>query len=225
MIRFLRIYPKCFVASLLALCINSAVGQSLSVEFTDSEGNAISDVVVEVLLPENLQAEYRIDADVLVDQVDKEFVPHVSTVVKGHEVGFPNSDEILHHVYSFSPINSFNIPLYGKGEQSDFSQEFLSTGVVEIGCNIHDWMLAYIYVAETSLTAVSDELGKAVINSIPEGEYELRIWHPRLPNKAEAMANSATFNATEQTELQLTLPLQRDRRIRRAPSANRTRYR
>ena len=143
--------------------------QSLSVQLNDGEGNPISDAVIEILLPDEIRSEYQPGADATVDQLDKEFVPNISAIVSGNSIFFPNSDDILHHVYSFSPTVSFNIPLYGKGNSDQYSQTFNSVGVVEIGCNVHDWMLAYIYVTETSLSAISDDNGIAILETVPSG--------------------------------------------------------
>lgn len=203
----------------------SSYGQSLNVQLNDVDGEAIGEAVIEILLPEQMRSMYQSSADIIVDQADKEFVPNVSTVVVGNRVSFPNSDDILHHVYSFSSINTFNIPLFGKSNQDDYSQVFETAGVVEIGCNIHDWMLAYVYVAESSLNSISSEEGQAVLENIPSGTFELRIWHPRLREDDIAITQTIELVNGEQLNLDFTLELQRDRRIRRAPSSNRTRYR
>ncbi|MFK7862688.1 MAG: hypothetical protein AB8B95_00530 [Pseudohongiellaceae bacterium] len=201
------------------------VAQSLSVLLQDDEGNPIDQAVVEILLPENLRSEFAQLADIKVDQLDKEFVPHVSTVVAGSRVSFPNSDDILHHVYSFSPLNTFNIPLYGKDQQAEYSQAFNDSGVIEIGCNIHDWMLAYVYVAETVLHGASDESGFVKLSNLPAGEFQLRVWHSRLDEEDVLSTRTIALNQGEITEMEITLELQRDRRVRRAPSSSRSRYR
>lgn len=202
-----------------------ALSQSLSVSLVDSESNPIADAVIEILIPQELKSQYQDAINSRVDQIDKEFVPHVSTVVAGNYVSFPNSDDILHHVYSFSPINTFNIPLFGKEDSDRFQQSFESTGVIEIGCNIHDWMLAYIYVAESTLTAVSDESGQAIISEVPVGQFEVRVWHSRLAGDDVGMMRQMVFVDGQDTVEEVVLELKRDRRVRRAPSANRNRYR
>lgn len=203
----------------------SSSAQSVSLLLQDGEGNPIEHGVVEILLPENLRAAFQNSVDVEVDQLDKEFVPHVSSVVAGNRVSFPNSDDILHHVYSFSSLKTFNIPLYGKDQQEKYSEAFNESGVVEIGCNIHDWMLAYIYVAETSLNAVSDDSGLVELRGLPAGEFQLRIWHPRLAEEDVARTRTLELVQGQVLNLEITLQLQRDRRVRRAPSSNRSRYR
>lgn len=220
-----RVRLKLLVGLLLSFASISGHAQRLSVQLNDGEGNPVNGAVIEIFLPEEMRAAYRPSVGTEVDQLDKEFAPHVSTVVVGNSVMFPNSDDILHHVYSFSPISTFNIPLYGKGTQDDYNQVFDTVGVIEIGCNIHDWMLAYIYVSETSLNSISDDSGQAILEAIPTGTFELRIWHPRLAEQDVAMTHTIEFVEGEETILDYTLELQRDRRIRRAPSSSRTRYR
>lgn len=210
--------------------IPAASAAELRISIQDAEaGGPLVDAVIEVLLPPDLQASHTQPADVSVDQQQKEFVPNVSVISRGSRVNFPNSDDILHHVYSFSSPNVFELPLYGNGQNVDYYEPFEQPGVVELGCNIHDWMLGYIYVAETSLAARTDETGEAVIQGIPAGEFQVRVWHPRAAGDSEGQAHALLqtliFSDAEPTRLRLALPLERDNRLRRAPSAGRTRYR
>jgi len=209
---------------ILFLIATSSYGQHLEVTLVDASGAAIEDAVIEVVLPAAIAAQHATISEGTIDQVDKEFVPTITTVVAGSRIHFPNSDDILHHVYSFSPIDTFDIPLYGNDVAARFVEEFPLAGVVEIGCNIHDWMLAYIYVAESSKVAISNDAGIARIENLPAGTYPVRVWHARLPRGTDYHMETVTVqNAT--VELQVSLDLERDRRIRRAPSANSKRYR
>lgn len=211
-----------FLCSFIA---TNAYSAELHVSVSDEQGEALENAIVEVILPEQLKTQFDGNQGVLVDQIDKEFVPTVSIVVQGSRVSFPNSDDILHHVYSFSSAKTFNIPLYGKGESEALDESFLEAGVVEIGCNIHDWMLAYLYVAESTMVAVSNADGVAAIDGLPEGDYRVKVWHPRLPVNAEEQIISASLSDGSVSRVSTSLQLERDRRLRRAPSANRQRYR
>lgn len=198
----------------------------LRITLQDSDSGApLDDAVVEVLLPEQLQAMHLITADASVDQQQKEFVANVTLLTRGSRANFPNSDDILHHVYSFSPPKVFELPLYGSGQNIDYYELFDQPGVVELGCNIHDWMLGYIYVSETNLAAKTDVTGQAVIINIPEGEYEVRIWHPRADVDGPGMTQQISFSDAQTARLQLALTLERDNRLRRAPNATRRSYR
>lgn len=210
---------------LLVFMVPGVAAQELQLTLRSTEGEAVAGAVAEILLPESLAGQYQEQRRVEIDQVNKEFVPTITTIVAGSDVSFPNSDNILHHVYSFSAAKTFNIPLYGKGENDDYFETFAQTGIVEIGCNIHDWMLAYIYIGESNLMAVSDEDGNLRLAGLPEGEFQLRLWHDRLDAENNMQLHQLQLTAGQTTRLELELELQRDRRLRRAPSANRSRYR
>jgi plastocyanin len=111
------------------------------------------------------------------DQVQKQFVPHVLPVVIGTAVTFPNHDQIHHHVYSFSRTKTFELPLY-KGENAA-PVTFDQLGVAKIGCNIHDWMDAVIVVVPTPYYALTDETGLFVMRDLPPGRYGIVVWHER----------------------------------------------
>ena len=113
----------------------------------------------------------------IVDQVNKEFTPRVSVIQKGSLVRFPNSDNIRHHVYSFSEANRFELKLYS-GEPSE-PVRFDREGIVVLGCNIHDWMVAYIVVVNSPYHVVQQSNAEAALN-VPPGSYQLVLWHPDL---------------------------------------------
>jgi len=96
----------------------------------------------------------------------------------GTAVNFPNRDRMQHHVYSFSPARKFEIKLYyGKpSEPIVFDQP----GVVVLGCNIHDQMVAWVVVVDTPLWARSNAGGHARIDGVPAGSYQLNVWHSTL---------------------------------------------
>ncbi len=111
----------------------------------------------------------------IMDQVHKQFVPHVLAVAVGTKVYFPNHDQIHHHVYSFSRTKTFEIPLY-KGETAP-PVLFDRVGAVKVGCNIHDWMSAIIVVVPTPYYATTDTTGAFVISDLPAGSYAVACWH------------------------------------------------
>lgn len=110
-------------------------------------------------------------------QHDREFVPYLTVVQTGAAVSFPNQDPVQHHVYSFSKAKKFEIKLYaGDGPEPIV---FDQPGVVTMGCNIHDWMLGYVFVVDTPWFGRSDAKGSVQVDAVEDGEYEVGIWHPR----------------------------------------------
>jgi plastocyanin len=114
-----------------------------------------------------------------IDQRNETFIPLVTILPKGGHVLFANNDQTTHQVYSFSAVKQFEITL-GRGERSP-PIGFDATGVAALGCNIHDHMIAYVYVAESPWTALTGANGQAVFSDVPRGGYQARLWHPQFP--------------------------------------------
>ncbi|MGE8500488.1 MAG: methylamine utilization protein [Pseudomonas sp.] len=115
----------------------------------------------------------------VMDQKAQQFVPNVLAVRTGTAVSFPNSDDIRHHVYSFSVAKRFELRLY-QGTPSE-PVVFDKPGLVVLGCNIHDWMVGYVYVTDDPWFAVSDEQGRIRFEGLPAGRYAVSLWHPNVP--------------------------------------------
>ncbi len=148
-----------------------------------------------------------------IDQVDKEFIPEVSVFPVNSRVFFPNSDNIRHHVYSLSMAKMFELPLY-LGTPSN-PVIFDKAGVVVLGCNIHDWMIAYVYVTDTPYYAITDTGGKARIEGLVDERYNIVVWHPRKKDGKED-AGPSTVTAGE-TGIRYTIKLKPPMHIRRSP--------
>ncbi|MBM76383.1 MAG: methylamine utilization protein [Proteobacteria bacterium] len=154
-----------------------SISLAYNVHVVDKSGAPIQDAYVE-LIPKKEPATVQPKDKVIIDQVDKEFVPMVSAVPVGTTVFFPNSDNIQHQIYSFSSAKNFDLPLYGSNDVN--SIVFDNVGVVSMGCNIHDWMLAYVYIYESVYFKSTNSEGLAIFDDIPDAEYTLRVWSPRL---------------------------------------------
>ena len=123
---------------------------------------------------------------VTIAQRDRELVPYVTVAQTNTPIEFPNQDPFKHHLYSFSPAKTFEIKLYaGKPAKPVV---FDKPGEVALGCNIHDWMEAYVYVVDTPYFAKTDATGHARIAGVPPGSYRLKWWHPRLKRAVSARA-------------------------------------
>ena len=158
----------------------------------------------------------------VIDQRDKQFVPYVTALQAGTAVMFPNSDNIRHHVYSFSPAKKFELPLYS-GVPAE-PVVFDKIGFVTLGCNIHDWMVAYVAVLPTPYFQLTGNDGRAVLKDLAPGHYILQAWHPGLKGPPEALAQKVDVGGATK-ELLFTLPLKPDVRAKRAPGLTTGGYR
>lgn len=114
----------------------------------------------------------------VVDQVDLTFVPDVIVVPVGSSISFPNSDAVSHQVYSFSSAQRFQLPLY-RGKPYP-PVVFSQPGVITLGCNIHDNMVAYVIVTAAPLYGRTDKQGGWNKANLPNGRYRVHVWHPLL---------------------------------------------
>jgi plastocyanin len=199
--RWLSVLLLCCAAP---LC-NAATG--VSGQVTAADGKPIANAVVFVDAPPVAQ---KAAAAQIVDQVEKAFVPGMLPIVVGTWVRFPNHDQIHHHVYSFSPTKTFELPLY-KGDAAA-PVLFDKVGVVRIGCNIHDWMSGIIVVLPSTQFGVTDAEGRFRLDNLPAGDYRLEAWHARSKAKPDQTAQVAHVAADEVTmNFQLTLTPERPR--------------
>src|SRR5438046_2318822 len=112
----------------------------------------------------------------VVTQKDATFKPHVLPVVIGTTVSWPNQDEILHNVYSFSETKQFDLGLY-KNEVKTVN--FDKSGRVDVFCSIHSKMHCVILVLENPYFATTDAKGGFTITNVPPGIYRVKAPHPR----------------------------------------------
>jgi plastocyanin len=140
----------------------------------------------------------------IMDQVNLAFVPDVLVIPVHSTVQFPNSDAVSHQVYSFSSARRFQLPLY-RGKPYPPVQ-FDQPGVITLGCNIHDNMLAYIVVTAAAHFGRADERGTWTVD-VPAGRYRVRIWHPLLNEPAELLQVVEVGGERTTTEFRLSKSL------------------
>ncbi len=182
---------------------------SLEAFVRDDGGRAVADAVVSLVAAGAPAAPPRPGSAVM-DQQNKTFVPHVLTVPVGTPVTFPNRDNIRHHVYSFSAAKRFELPLYIGTPAAPVV--FDTPGVVVLGCNIHDWMVGYVYVSATPYFAKTGADGRVLLGDVPPGAYEARVWHPRLRVEADKTGKAVTLADGDPGRLEFVVSLKPDRR-------------
>jgi plastocyanin len=160
--------------TLLTACSYACSASGVAVQVSDSNGQPLADTVVYVeaeggaALPKPLKSAE-------IEQKGLKFIPLVTVVQVGSRIDFPNNDRVRHHIYSFSPAHKFDQKLYSG--TSAAPQIFDKPGVVVLGCNIHDKMVAYVRVVETPYYGKTDSAGMARIEVPAGGKYVLRAWH------------------------------------------------
>jgi plastocyanin len=202
-------------ALVVATGVARAQNAEIAATVTDAQGKPVADAVV-VAVPADggvrLPTKPR---DNVMDQIDKQFVPKVQVVLVGTPVTFPNNDNVRHQVYSFSPAKRFELPLYAGVPAQPIV--FDKPGVVVLGCNIHDWMVGYIYVSESPYFAKTGKDGKALLADLPPRSYVVRVWHPQAEAAEDATRRTVDATAARAVEVAWTLKLKPETVTRRAP--------
>ncbi len=171
----------------------AAQAGSLSVTVLQESGTPLAGAVITV---HSLDGAAKASAPVraVMDQVDQAFTPDLLVIPVGSTVSFPNSDTVRHEVYSFSPAHRFELPLY-RGKPYP-PEHFDRVGLVTLGCNIHDFMLAYIVVTDAAFYGRTDAAGNWSAGAVPPGRYRIEVWHPRFggggaPSREVAVRDSS----------------------------------
>ena len=199
----------------LCLCLFMAwpvepIAGELKVVVKDTEGAPVSNAVVSA---NPVQSDVAASSPVArgeprtatISQKNQLFVPFVTVVQTGTMISFPNEDDILHNVYSFSTAKKFKLPLYRDNPPSPIV--FDKPGTVILGCNIHDWMAAYVYVVDTPYFAKSNENGTIRLSALPPGDYKLQVNHPRKRKRGSTSAQTVRITHGVGVEVLFTIAL------------------
>jgi plastocyanin len=149
----------------------------------------------------------------VMDQHNLEFVPHVLPVPVGATVDFPNNDKVDHNVFSMSRTQKFNLGSYTAGESK--SVVFDKPGIVELRCDVHAEMAAFILVMKNPYFAVTDKQGRFEIpdsstleqtgftgvKDLAPGKYFVKTWHEKLETQKQAVIVPENGDVTIQLDL------------------------
>lgn len=190
-----RVYRAASIAALAIVLLAplAAWAGTFQVQVQDGAGKPLADAVVFLESPA-AKAAAKPTMGTEIAQVARQFQPAVSVVTTGSSITFPNHDTVRHHVYSFSPIKTFELKLYSGVPANPLL--FDRSGVAILGCNIHDNMVAWVLVVDTPYFGKTSADGTLTLNNVPNGNYKLRTWHNSLPvggaaaEQATAVGNS-----------------------------------
>lgn len=204
--------------ALLALAFGStltasAVASTLQMTITNADGKPAPDTVVLVQPTAGWPAQ-PLPATAVIEQREIRFVPYVTVVPVGGSVRFTNLDSYDHHVRSQpgGPLGSiapakefeFRLPPKRKGNNVSPDLKLDVAGTVVIGCHLHNSMRGHLFISTTPWYAVSDEQGKVTIEGIPEGQVDIKLWHPDQVVEQTGQRLQMAANATAVGKLNFT---------------------
>ncbi len=116
-------------------------------------------------------------ADVVLDNHNCRFTPHVFTIYTAQKLVIKNSDPVGHNTNAnFFENISFNDQIPGGGKITKTLTK-TESAPMPLTCGSHQWMSARILVREDPYAAVSNEKGELTIENIPAGKWTFAIWH------------------------------------------------
>ena len=181
-------YALCAIALTLPGIAQAA---TVTIDVRGPDGRPLVDAVVVVDAPGAARAAP--GGRYMMEQKAIAFQPHVLVVPVGATVAFPNRDSVRHHVYSFSKAKKFDLKLYGKEDQR--SIVFDKPGVVALGCNIHDTMSGFIYVAASPFAAKTDAQGRVQLADVPMGKATVSVWSPTIRAPGNTLSQAIAIPA------------------------------
>lgn len=185
-----------------ALLTGAASAASLHVQVVDAAGAPAADTIV-YAVPVSGKLPATPPAGAIIDQIHRKFVPLVSVIQTGAAITFPNKDNFEHDVYSFSPAKKFELKLYHGIPAHPVI--FDKPGLVVMGCNIHDMMIAYLLVVDTPYFAKTDAHGQATLDNLPADGYQVSAWSHRAVDPEARPTQKLQVGADASAKFVLTL--------------------
>lgn len=148
-----------------------------SKDATEAQGSELSNVVVSLKRTDGTMPIKSPSERPILDQRDAVFIPHVLPILKGTTVYLTNQDKTYHNVFSLSPVRRFNIGRRPTGEAVPV--DFPTPGIVQVFCDIHSHMSAFIVVLETPYFTKPNRRGEFTVEQVVPGTYEVSVWHER----------------------------------------------
>jgi plastocyanin len=192
---------SCLLALLGVLAAHSLPASTLVITVQTADGKALTGAVV-TAHPLDGAPHRPAPIRAVMDQVNRAFLPDLLVIPVGSTVVFPNSDSVSHQIYSFSPAKRFQLPLYRGTPYPPV--HFDQTGVVTLGCNIHDEMVGYLVVTDAAYFGRTDAKG-AWSSEVARGRYRISIWHPRMRESDADLERELTVGEADHAELTLRL--------------------
>lgn len=202
--RALQVFAKKrYLFALSVLFSHAAISANIDLVIKDQHGMVLPNAVVEISQAnaafKSVNSSVKKLPVAVMDQVNKQFLPELLIVQQGQLVNFPNSDNIRHNVYSFSSAKPFQLKLYSGQPKEPIV--FDTQGVVVLGCNIHDSMVGYIYVAKSEQVYKTDKNG-VVSLPITTQPLQISIWHAL---QTAPLENKKIMNIEPQAILPITI--------------------
>ena len=131
------------------------------------------------------------------------FSPRVQGAMVGEQIKISSDDDVLHNTHlRFGQNNAtiFNVALPFKGF-SVTKPLPAHPGLIDVKCDVHEWMRAWIMELDNPYYATTDADGHFTLKDVPPGSYTLVVWHEAAGEKSEPVV----VTAGKTTKLKVTV--------------------
>jgi plastocyanin len=129
---------------------------------------------------------------VVIRQSDCTYTPRVAGIMNGQELVIENQDGFLHNVNAKIDGETQWNKSQPKGASALKQKDFGAAGqVLELGCDVHPWMRAYVPITDHPFFTVTGKDGTFKLDGVPNKELTLEAWHPTLGLKTQAVKPGA----------------------------------
>ena len=122
------------------------------------------------------------------------FFPHVQVLRTGAQLEIINRDPLLHNTHGFGGGRTvFNVGLPTKDQK--VKKSLKQAGIIQVMCDVHDWMNGWVVVQDHPYFAVTGEDGNFTITDVSPGSYKISVWHEKLGKQQAQMKVPANGKA------------------------------
>lgn len=172
----------------------------------DPATRGVANIVVYVTTKANKLAihpsyEALANAEVLVDNKNCYFRPHVTAVWTRSVLVSTNSDQVGHNLDLAPPGDAVYKAVIGPGQKSSpMTFRRAQNKPIAYSCNMHSWMKGYLLPRDNPYFAVTAADGSFKIENLPaDVELEIQFWH-------EAQAEGLPVPDAKKGKLKIKLP-------------------
>jgi plastocyanin len=158
-------------------CSKQHSSPALTEEVVPGNGGTLQNVIVYLKGDLGSYAFKVPESALTLDQNGCVYKPHVIALMVGQPLEVTNSDQATHNIHSLAKANRPRNDSQSPGSlpiNQSFSRQEIA---IQVKCNVHPWMKAYVAVLSNPYFQVTGEDGSFDIKNVPPGEYKLLAWH------------------------------------------------
>ena len=163
-----------------AVCAAEAVADEKLV--VDPETKGIANVVIYLAKkPAKVHPDLATskEKEVIFDQKNCQFIPHVLTVHTDQVVRVKSDDAVPHNTHTKPLKNNSENFVVGANDRAGVLMKpmtLVEKTPVKVTCDLHPWMGAYWVILDHPYAAVTDAKGNFEIPNLPVGTHEFMVW-------------------------------------------------